>query len=101
MTPKVIAAAFRGIAEVVRLEGQNVSACRGPGSILLMPQHGIAACTICEATEAIPAPPASMAPGAPKTALLAPGTQGHALFIASWLHTLARAHAHEAEPCGE
>lgn len=89
MTPKVIAAAFRGIAEVVQLEGQNVRACRGPGSILLMPQHGIAACTRCEAAEAIPDPPASMS-------LLAPGTNAHALYIASWLHKLAKAH----ETCG-
>lgn len=96
MTPRSIAAAFRGIAEVVRLEGQNVQAVRGPGPTLLLPQHGFAVCTACEATEAIPDPPASMGAGEARTALLAPGTKPHGLFIASWLHVFARQHFHES-----
>lgn len=96
--PKVVAAAFRGIAEVVVCQGQTASGIRSsiPHVVALVGPHGAGVvCERCEQGEPMPNPPASMADGAPRTALLLAGTQGHAVFVLTWLHAFARQHFHK------
>jgi hypothetical protein len=95
---RVVAAAFRGIAEVIRTPLGNL---RGISSadpkiyVVFQGREPLACCERCNKAEAAPPTPAgAAAPGAPPTALVAPGTKAHALHVLTWLHGFTKRHWH-------
>lgn len=100
---RTVAAAMRGtVREVLTLKtGERVVGVSSaiPHVKVVTPWlagHSAGAlCEECETFEVMPDPPASMAAGEARTALLEMGTQGHAVFALTWMHTFARAHKHE------
>lgn len=101
-SPRVIAAGRRGaLREVLVVEGEgNVPGFRSstPHVFVVIGAPGaLAVCGNCGTREKEPDPPGSGAPGAARTPLMTPGTQGHAIFLLTWLNRFEGEHQHAAQ----
>lgn len=94
--PKVVCAARLGhVSEVIRVEQGLIKGLRSstPHVVAQVAETGaVACCTHCRTLEPEPSPPASTAPGAPRTTLMSPGTRAHTTYLLTWLNRFERAH---------
>lgn len=91
----VRAARLGTVAEVIRIPEGFIKGLRSSTPHVwaqVAATGAVAGCEHCGAREPEPSPPASMAPGAPRTSLMAPGTAAHATYLLTWLYRFERAH---------
>ncbi len=91
----VTAARAGRLAEVITIREGSIRGLRSstPHVVAQVWSNGsIAVCERCGAREKEPDPPASMAPGSPRTSLMSPGTRAHSTYLLTWLHAFEAGH---------